>query len=125
MEQYDPLQTPDPAEWQALDEQERIDLILEYHQNQNVELPNEILHAASHAIIENQLALDVEPVGETLNRLMNEGLDRHEAIHAIGSVLAGNIFNFMQGNTGSGDINQEYANRLKKLTAKGWREGEF
>jgi len=30
MLRYDPLEAPDPEEWLELDEQERIDLVLEY-----------------------------------------------------------------------------------------------
>jgi len=48
------------------------------------------MHGVAHVIVENQIAAGdstVEPV--TLARLMREGLDRHDAIHAIGSVLMG------------------------------------
>ena len=43
-----------------------------------VRLPNEKLHAVLHVVIENQIAL-----GDEI-----PGLDRHEAIHCIASVLA-------------------------------------
>ena len=33
MQRYDPLVAPDPEEWLALDEQERIDLARDYHHN--------------------------------------------------------------------------------------------
>jgi hypothetical protein len=50
-------------------------------------------HAANHVIVENQLAMgDATVVPATLARLMQEGLDRHDAIHAIGSVLVGIFF---------------------------------
>ena len=39
---------------------------------------------------------DELPVRRTAQRLMSEGLDRHDAIHAIGSVLAGNIHDLMR-----------------------------
>jgi hypothetical protein len=46
------------------------------------------LHAVMHVIIENQVALgDEVPAQRTLRRLMAEGLDRHQGIHAISSVL--------------------------------------
>jgi hypothetical protein len=55
---------------------------------------------------ENQVALgDVTVVPVTLARLMLEGLNRYEAVHAIGSVLIGIIFDAMREKSeGAGDI---------------------
>jgi len=45
-------------------------------------------HAATHGIVENQAAMGhATVVPTTLDRLMRDGLDRHDAVHAIGSVL--------------------------------------
>lgn len=89
MKHYNPLRSPDPKEWLALDEAERIDLVRKYHRQKSIRLPNLTAHALFHVIIENQLALrNSIPVEHTLQRLLSEGLDRHEAIYAIGSVLA-------------------------------------
>src|SRR5215813_2177430 len=88
MDHYDPLQAPDPKEWLALDEGERIALADEYHRRAGIRLPKVQIHAAIHATVETQAALgDETPVRRTLDRLVSEGLDRHEAIHAVGSVL--------------------------------------
>ena len=59
-----------------------------------------------HRIVENQVALgDVTVVPVTLARLMVEGLNRYEAVHAIGSVLIGIIFDAMREKSeGAGDI---------------------
>jgi len=85
MPRYDPLKAPDPEEWLELDEQERIDLAQDYHRRARIKLPSALLHANMHAIVENQIALgDETPARRVLQRLMNEGLDRHQAIHAIG-----------------------------------------
>jgi len=82
--QYDPLEAPEPEEWLAIDEAERIDLVKDYHRRARVRLPNEKLHAVFHVVVENQITLGNEiPVQSTVQRLMAEGLDRHEAIHAI------------------------------------------
>lgn len=94
--QYDPLEAPDPSEWLALDEAERILLVRSHHESAGIEMPNVLLHAAFHAAfhvaVENQIAMgDENPVRRALERLMAEELDRHEAIHAIGSVLAAHI----------------------------------
>ncbi|OPY95016.1 hypothetical protein A5906_10145 [Bradyrhizobium sacchari] len=53
-------------------------------------------------IVESQIADPKRPVRSTAQRLMSEGLDRHEAIHAIGSVLAGHM-NELMPETKSGD----------------------
>ncbi|MCF8209544.1 MAG: hypothetical protein K9K38_09100 [Rhodoferax sp.] len=40
MTNYDPANQPDPAEWLALDEQERIGLVQDYHRTEQIKLPN-------------------------------------------------------------------------------------
>jgi hypothetical protein len=55
------------------------------------------VHAAIHVAVENQIAMGVELVGETVARLVAEGLDRHEAIHAIGALLAEDVFALARG----------------------------
>ena len=85
MRRYDPLEAPNPEEWLALDEQERIDLARDYHRNARIRLPNAKVHATVHAMVETQIALGDETAARrTAQRLMDAGLDRHEAIHAIG-----------------------------------------
>lgn len=125
MDYYDPLQNPDPAKWQAIDESERIDLVVEYHQDSEDELPNEMVHASIHVAVENQLALGERPVQETLDRLMRQGLDRHDAIHAIGAVLGGFIHELLCGEQDTAPDMRCYYRRLKKLTAKRWRKGKW
>jgi hypothetical protein len=88
MKNYYPLRDPNSTEWLNLDEQERIGLVTDYHRKKRIELPNRMVHAAFHTAVENQLAEGIPDVRDALTRLMGEGLDRHEAIHAIGSVLA-------------------------------------
>ena len=38
--EYDPLHAPDPKEWLALDETERLDLVAEFHEVKGIDLPN-------------------------------------------------------------------------------------
>ena len=80
-----------------------------------------------HAVVENQIAeRDQLPVRRTLLRLMAEGLDRHDAIHAIASVLIGHINEQLSETaseaerTSGDDINAPYFAELERLTAKGW-----
>ncbi len=123
MKKYDPLKTPDPADWLAMDEAERIVLVEQYHRREHTRLPNQRIHAAIHAIVENQIAEGREvPAQEVLERLMQEGLDRHDAVHAIGTVLAGHMHRIATAPESSGDPNAEYCRELKTLTAAKWRE---
>jgi hypothetical protein len=116
---YDPMTAPDPAEWLDLSEDERIHVVLEHHRRARVKLPNETLHAAFHAVIETQVAMGDElPVARTLARLEAEGLDRHDAIHAISSALVAHFQSVMGGERKGADA---YYAEVEKLTAEGWR----
>lgn len=121
MKAYNPEQAPERDEWLALGEVDRIELVAAYHKRTREKLPNLRLHAAFHAVVENQLAEGIEAVRETLERLMSEGLDRHEGIHAIGSVLAEHLSNLMRNGPKKGtDTNEPYFRRLRSLTASTW-----
>ncbi len=119
---YDPHEHIAADAWLELDESERMQLVARYHRRQRIHLPNETIHALMHVIVENQVALgDSFPAKAVLIRLMNEGLDRHEAIHAIGSVLSEKLFAVMSGEDVKGDINPDYVEQLKFLSAESWR----
>jgi hypothetical protein len=122
MRRYDPLKAPDPEEWLALDEQESIILAEDYHRRAGIRLPNATLHATMHAVVENQIALgDETPVPRVMQRLMDEGLDRHQAIHAIGSVLFGHIHDLLKNQPDPGtEPNKLYFAALERLTAEDW-----
>lgn len=54
---------------------------------------NPHLHEAISEVVENQIRDgDPKETKETLNRLMNLGYSRHEAIHNIGAVVAEEIY---------------------------------
>jgi hypothetical protein len=119
---YDPLVAPDPAEWLALDEQERIDMVVDFHRRARIKLPNAKVHAVLHSVVENQVAEgDALPVRRTLERLTAEGLDRHDAVHAIGGVLIGHMRDLMAAGRVEGDPNLPYYAELERLTADKWR----
>jgi hypothetical protein len=88
---YDALKAPDPQDWLELDEQERIDQVIEYHHRHHLPMGESVkLHGVAHVVVENQIALGDPPATrEALIRLMGEGLDRHDALHAVGSVVMG------------------------------------
>lgn len=122
MDHYDPAHAPDPAEWLALDEDERMLLVRAYHREAGSKMPNRRIHASLHAVVETQAAMGDElPVRRAIQRLMGEGLDRHEAVHAVASVLFGSIID--TANVEDGDEAQAaYNDKIERLTADGWRE---
>ena len=117
---YDAMKAPDPAQWLELDEQERLGLVQKYHKLIGDELPNALIHAVMHTIVENQLAMADEKVQQTFNRLLAEGLDRHDTLHAIGSVLAKQMWGAMQGHDPKSNLSGAYYRGLDKLTAAKW-----
>ena len=117
---YDPLTAPDPGEWQSMGEDDRIGLVIEHHRRANVKLPNEQVHAVIHVVVENQIALaDEEPTEATLVRLMDEGLDRHDGIHAIGHVLV-NFVQELLGDDPAPSVKERYNDELMELKATDW-----
>ena len=122
MTRYDPQKAPDPDGWLRLDEAERIELVVQHHHHVGVRLPNARLHATIHVVVENQVALGEEiPVRRTLQRLQSEGLDRHDAVHAVGSVLAKHMYDLLAEEPPAGDPNTRYWAELEALTAENWR----
>ncbi|MEA1977400.1 MAG: DUF1841 family protein [Chloroflexota bacterium] len=120
---YDPHNPPGREEWLSLPELERTDLVLHYHRSRKIELPNEMVHATIHVTVENQIALgDDLPVESKLNQLMQEGLDRHESVHAIGTVLAELIYDTLSKDSKLDDPNAAYIEALEHLTSKSWME---
>jgi hypothetical protein len=117
---YDPDVAPDPSEWLKLDEQERLLLVHDFHRAGAIQLPNVRAHAAIHVVVENQLAAGLPTVGATLDRLMRDGLNRHAAIHAIGTALAAQIRD--QVSTATSFDQATYDARLGELTAAQFRD---
>ena len=123
MKDYDAQRQPDPDDWLSLEETEQLSLILEYHERLGDVPPNPQIHAVFHTIIENQVAMgDALQVRQTLKRLMTEGLDRHEAIHAIGAVLADDIFDTLKGDKSDEFDVDDYEEKLSELSAESWQD---
>ena len=124
MDSYDPDTSLNATDWLETDEGERIELVSSYHRRKKNRLPNAQLHSVIHVVVENQLALGEAVVIETLARLQGEGLSRHDAVHAIGSVLADDLYELMQESSeATGDAYRRYLERLQALTAEKWRTG--
>lgn len=122
MNRYDPDHAPNPEHWLALDEQVRIHLAEEYHRVKGIKLPNVKAHAVFHAIVENQIAENLESVVRAMARLTSEGLSRHESIHAIASVLAEHINELFKTKVDEKHSAAIYSAAVERLTAKGWRD---
>lgn len=120
---YDPDNAPDPHEWLALDEQLRIGLAEKFHRVARVELPNVKAHAAFHAIIENQIAMQHPPVLRAMERLAKQGLSRHDCLHAIGWVLAKHFHELITTDSGAppAAVQARFDAAVERLTASGWR----
>jgi hypothetical protein len=124
VDQYDPDTSPMPSDWLRTDEGDRVEFVSAYHRRKKIELPNPQLHAVIHVVVENQLAIGEEVVVTTLARLQGEGLTRHDALHAIGSVLAENLYELMQEPQSVTDQPYRlYFERLQALTARTWKAG--
>lgn len=124
MDRYDPEVAPDSTEWLALDETERLVLVEDYHRDARIPLPRRArqLHATIHTIVENQLALeDQKIVRATLQRLMEAGLTRHDAIHAIGSVVTEHIYDLLHMESLPPEGHAPYYAALQQLTVEKWR----
>ena len=126
MKSYNPSLAPNSEEWLALDEFERINLVEKFHKDSGSDVPEgaEKMHAAIHVAVENQFVSETEPVAATVAKLVRQGLDRHEAIHAIGAVLSEDLYNLQRGEGEPWD-QKKYKRRLEKLTAKRWRRGQW
>jgi hypothetical protein len=118
MYQYDPLTAPDPETWLALDDHDQIEIIEQAHRRLGDKFPKLLLHSVIHNIAENQLAMGMPEVRAALKRVMAEGLDRHQAIHALGSVIMEHLRNMLADKR---PFDHDSFNRsMAELTAAKW-----
>lgn len=126
MDTYNPNKPVDSENWLALDEATRIELVYDFHSGLELEITEDGLrvHSSIHVIVENQLAMGVDLIPETIAKLTRQGLNRHEAIHAIGAIISEDIFDVMKGNAEEFSP-KKYRRKLEKLTAKRWLKGQY
>jgi hypothetical protein len=120
---YDPETAPDPAEWLGLSEMERIRVAQNFHLSARIKLPNTKVHAVIHAIVENQVATGFGPTCRAIKRLQSQGLSRHEAVHAVGSVVTEFAYQSLQNPqmSSAGDSQIQMNDAIERLTADAWR----
>jgi len=118
---YNPLRGPDPKRWNWLGEDERLAQVLAFHKRSQVKLPNAHLHAIMHVVVENQLAEGYEAAARALDRLLSQGLDRHEAVHAIAWVFSQHVHDVVKQQSPAFD-REAYAGALEGLSAESWKK---
>jgi hypothetical protein len=126
MDSYNPEHAPVGNEWLEIDEDERLMLVEQYHRDARIRLPKSArrVHATMHTIVENQLALNDEPVVKALDRLMREGLTRHDALHAIGYLVSEQIYDILKHNETPDASKARYYAAIEQLTAAAWLSGK-
>ncbi len=126
MDSYNPEHAPVGNEWLEIDEDERLMLVEQYHRDARIRLPKSArrVHATMHTIVENQLALNDEPVVKALDRLMREGLTRHDALHAIGYLVSEQIYDILKHNETPDASKARYYAAIERLTAAAWLSGK-
>lgn len=126
MPRYEPLRRLPAETWLAIDEGERLALSVAHHRRARVKLPKIRLHAAAHLIVENQLAQHIPLAEETMERLQREGLDRHDALHAMGQMVMEHMLNLMhEAKPPGADPHERYFGALRNLTAEKWLKQDF
>ncbi len=115
---YDPEVAPGSTKWLETSESDRHEAVQHYHTRTNFQGESLKAHAAIHVVIENQLAEGHPAAAAAMGRLLTEGLDRHDAIHAIADVLSREMYAVM---TEKRPHDPEiYARNLNQLTAAAW-----
>ena len=121
---YDPRQAVDAEVWNASDDDAKLEAVLRFHRRERHPLPKDRAraHALFHIVIENQIAMGGEYVAQAvLERLIGEGLDRHQAVHAMASVMTDHVYNASKWGGPGAEFGGEYTRKLTQLTAEGWR----
>ncbi len=126
MDIYNPNEPIDSESWLALDEAIRIELVHDFHSELELDMTDVALslHSSIHVIVENQLAMKVDLLPETIAKLIRQGLNRHEAIHAIGAIISTDIFDVLKGSSEKFSP-IKYRRKLEKITAKRWLKGQY
>jgi hypothetical protein len=121
---YNPESPPAPGEWLQLPEHERVRIVATYHMVHRLKSGSAKAHAALHAIVENQAATGFGPTVRALARLQRQGLTRHEAVHAVGSVVSGFMFAAMNSPSQCDfrALQSAINSRIEALDAQSWRK---
>jgi hypothetical protein len=97
-------------------------MVATFHMVNRLRSGSKKAHAAMHVVVENQVAMGFGPTVRAMERLQNGGLSRHDAVHAVASVVAEHLHSLMSG--GQTEASQTQQSRLnaaiERLDAKSW-----
>ena len=83
------------------------------------EPPNLQRHVGMHVLVEQQVARDEPPeAAQALARLRRDGMNRHDAVHAIGFILTEHMKRAMESRMPVDE--SAYGRELSQLTLKSW-----
>jgi hypothetical protein len=124
MNTYNPDVAPDASAWLALGEDQRIELVSAFHDARDSEEPGARMHVVMHCVVETQIAEGLEPAIRVLQRAKQEGLGRHQGIHAVVSVLTEHLQKIMHSDAvaDAAALNRRYAAELARLDLKRWKK---
>ncbi len=121
---HDPDTVPNPAAWLAEPEQERLRSVATFHMVNRLKSGNAKAHAAIHVIVENQIAMGLGPTVRAMARLQSQGLSRHDALHAVGSVVSGCILKALRMPQGAEPevLQSRIDAAIDRLEVESWRK---
>ncbi len=123
---YDANESPDAERWLDADEQERIEAVHAYHDQLDDHPPAGSMqaHSTMHAVVETQVASGEPAVtAEKLAELVEAGVDRHAAIHALALPVAHVMYGVAKGEE-SEKPNEVMARQIADVTVEDGREQE-
>jgi hypothetical protein len=117
---FDISRAPDPATWLALDEGERVEQVVEAHRRtRSATGGSESAHAAIHVAVETRLASGDAAVVSAYERFRAAGVDRHNTVHALASVVTDHMMAVLESREG---FDQATADRaFEALDPTAWR----
>lgn len=114
---YDPNSTPNPQQWLQLDGHDRTRIVEEYLDRNGGYGGSLQLQARLQALVETQLAEGLTPVKAAFMHLRDNGLNRHECIRALASILGRCMPEAPQSDTADVPPNKTYLAQLETLTS--------
>lgn len=121
---YNPEKQLPAADWLAMPEGERIRIVATHHMVNREKSGNAKAHAAMHVIVENQIAMGFGPTVRAFERLRQQGLSRHDSIHAVGSVLSEYMFSALRepASADTATLQAQINAAIERLDAESWRK---
>lgn len=113
---YDANRPPDPS-WQSCVPDDKLRQVTAFHAAQRLAVGPLKSHAALHVVVEDLISQGDGPVVRAMARLQQQGSTRHEALHAVGEVLARHRHRQAQGGGDVGGASQRQLNDVLNALA--------